>query len=309
LQGTRARSRPGLTAAGVKPASDRRGSAATAVRLHPRPPSDPLHSPPPATRQSKAWELFNSFRISDKTYLDPPSAAPILYSTAHVESYQPMADYRSRAARPASSSTTYNPYGRGHLKLTGGTSGGAWRSDDVLATGESPALRQLRGVLRRLWTAATGGSFSPQTFQFIGLCALWYTTSALSSNTGKVILNRFRYPVTLTIVQFAFVSALSLLCMSPVVRMSHLRTPSRAILRTTLPMGMFQVGGHIFSSLAISRIPVSTVHTIKVGRKGQGNCQSLSFYSRRFLRCSRSPPTSCSSGYPTTQRPTSRSCR
>lgn len=28
-------------------------------------------------------------------------------------------------------------------------------------------------------------------------------------------------------------------------------------------MGLFQVGGHIFSSIAISRIPVSTVHTIK----------------------------------------------
>lgn len=28
-------------------------------------------------------------------------------------------------------------------------------------------------------------------------------------------------------------------------------------------MGMFQVGGHVFSSIAISRIPVSTVHTIK----------------------------------------------
>jgi solute carrier family 35 protein E1 len=29
-------------------------------------------------------------------------------------------------------------------------------------------------------------------------------------------------------------------------------------------MAAFQVGGHIFSSLAISRVPVSTVHTIKV---------------------------------------------
>jgi len=28
-------------------------------------------------------------------------------------------------------------------------------------------------------------------------------------------------------------------------------------------MGIFQVGGHVFSSMAISRIPVSTVHTIK----------------------------------------------
>lgn len=110
-----------------------------------------------------------------------------------------------------------------------------------------PALQPLSGNLR-----------------FIVLCVIWYTTSALSSNTGKAIMMQFRYPVTLTIVQFAFVAAYSLLFMSPLVRFSRLRTPTEAIIRTTLPMGMFQVGGHILSSLAISRIPVSTTHTIKV---------------------------------------------
>jgi len=51
--------------------------------------------------------------------------------------------------------------------------------------------------------------------------------------------------------------------MTPVIQFSKIRRPTRAILETTLPMGAFQVGGHIFSSMAISRIPVSTVHTIK----------------------------------------------
>lgn len=104
----------------------------------------------------------------------------------------------------------------------------------------------------------------PSSIRFVALCALWYTTSALSSNTGKAILMQFRYPVTLTFVQFGFVAGYCLLFMSPAVRFSHFRRPSRAILRDALPMGLFQVGGHIFSSMAISRIPVSTVHTIKV---------------------------------------------
>ena len=77
-------------------------------------------------------------------------------------------------------------------------------------------------------------------------------------------MNQFRYPVTLTFVQFGFVAAYCLLFMSPIIRFSRLRRPTRAILRDTLPMGCFQVGGHIFSSMAISRIPVSTTHTIKV---------------------------------------------
>jgi solute carrier family 35 protein E1 len=96
------------------------------------------------------------------------------------------------------------------------------------------------------------------------MCGLWYTTSALSSNTGKALLNQFRYPITLTFVQFGFVAAYCLLFMSPLVRFSKFRKPTKQIFKDTIPMGLFQVGGHIFSSIAISRIHVSTVHTIKV---------------------------------------------
>ncbi|KAG6335263.1 hypothetical protein ID866_3819 [Astraeus odoratus] len=118
--------------------------------------------------------------------------------------------------------------------------------------------RRSRGVLT---------SYSESTpfelARFVFLCIVWYTTSALSSNTGKAILIQFSYPVTLTIVQFAFVAVYCLCFMTPVIRFTRLRFPTRGILMTTLPMGTFQVGGHMFSSMAISRIPVSTVHTIK----------------------------------------------
>lgn len=107
-------------------------------------------------------------------------------------------------------------------------------------------------------------SASSATMKFVFLCSLWYTSSAMSSNTGKTILNQFRYPVTLTFVQFGFIAMYCLLCMSPVVQLSKLRPPTKAIIRSTAPMAVFQVGGHIFSSVAIARIPVSTVHTIKV---------------------------------------------
>ena len=113
---------------------------------------------------------------------------------------------------------------------------------------------------RRSMTTAPGSS----NFLFILLCGLWYSTSALSSNTGKAILDQFRYPITLTFVQFGFVAFYCLLFMSPAIRFTRMRMPTKAILRSTFPMGLFQVGGHIFSSIAISRIPVSTVHTIKV---------------------------------------------
>ena len=115
---------------------------------------------------------------------------------------------------------------------------------------------------------------SAATLRFALLCGLWYASSALSSNTGKAILNQFRYPITLTFVQFGFVAAYCLLFMSPIVRFSRMRRPSRAILKDTLPMGCFQVGGHIFSSMAISRIPVSTTHTIKVSAHPLVTCRN-----------------------------------
>ncbi|WVF65706.1 hypothetical protein IAT40_000437 [Kwoniella sp. CBS 6097] len=120
--------------------------------------------------------------------------------------------------------------------------------------------------------ASSPGPFSiPQftfpgyaTIRFVSLCFLWYTCSAVSNNTGKVILNNFKYPVTLTIVQFFFVAGYCIVCSRKELGWTpRLRSPTKAILRGILPMAAFQVGGHIFGSLAISRVPVSTVHTIK----------------------------------------------
>lgn len=43
-----------------------------------------------------------------------------------------------------------------------------------------------------------------------------------------------------------------------------LRFPTRHVIVTTAPLAIFQVGGHIASSMATNKIPVSLVHTIKV---------------------------------------------
>jgi hypothetical protein len=130
---------------------------------------------------------------------------------------------------------------------------------------------------------------------------LWYLSSALSSNTGKSILTRFRYPVTLTFVQFAFVAGYSLLVLAvrnKLAQFQHhrsrttsgggltsgsksrrgsfgaismntlqgwgVRKPTKNMFNGTFMMSLFQIAGHVFSSMAIARVPVSTVHTIKV---------------------------------------------
>ncbi|KAG6902586.1 hypothetical protein C0995_014593 [Termitomyces sp. Mi166 len=149
-------------------------------------------------------------------------------------------------------------------------------SPKAIAPSSALYFASLKAFIDRLWQSQTSRSHpispnpplttAPQASSpalFILLCVLWYSASALASNTGKAILTQFRYPITLTFIQFGFVAIYCLLFMSPLIRFSKLRAPSRTIVQNTLPMGMFQVGGHMFSSIAISRIPVSTVHTIK----------------------------------------------
>lgn len=99
-------------------------------------------------------------------------------------------------------------------------------------------------------------------------------SSALTNTSTKSILNVFPNPITLTLVQFAFVSFWCasfayLAHLFPALRRAipalkyGIRYPSRDVIATTLPLALFQVGGHILSSHAMNKIPVSLVHTIK----------------------------------------------
>lgn len=99
-------------------------------------------------------------------------------------------------------------------------------------------------------------------------------TSALTNTSSKSILNAFNKPVTLTILQFASVSIWCLILTSlasifpslktaiPALK-NGLRYPTWDVLATALPLSVFQLLGHLLSSYATSKIPVSLVHTIK----------------------------------------------
>ncbi|KAI9279085.1 triose-phosphate transporter family-domain-containing protein [Sporodiniella umbellata] len=98
--------------------------------------------------------------------------------------------------------------------------------------------------------------------KFAVCCFMWYLCSSLSNNTGKHIMNLFKYPVTLTFIQFLFV-ALWCVIMENIAKSTGIKKPTRQIIQTMIPLSLFLIVGHIFSSISISRIPVSLVHTIK----------------------------------------------
>lgn len=99
-------------------------------------------------------------------------------------------------------------------------------------------------------------------------------SSALTNTSSKSILNALPKPATLTLIQFAFVSSFCIFfswlsTVFPVLKASipslrqGIRAPTKEVILTTMPLAAFQIGGHLLSSTATSKIPVSLVHTIK----------------------------------------------
>lgn len=164
---------------------------------------------------------------------------------------------------PASS--TYNGSTHGH-------GGGHSRQKSI---GE--ALRTIRsrhGSVSQNAHEIADALKAPLSPKLVVLCIIWYGSSALTNTSSKSILNAFAKPATLTLVQFAFVCAYCLLLSwlasvfpslrAAVPSLRHgIRYPSREVIQTTMPLAAFQIIGHLLSSTATSKIPVSLVHTIK----------------------------------------------
>ena len=90
---------------------------------------------------------------------------------------------------------------------------------------------------------------------------------------GSKLPPPFPYPVSLTLVQFVFVHIFcALACSSTVMArvpgigrpLGKLQAPTLGRVKEMSVLSFFNALGHALSSLAISRVPVSTVHTIKV---------------------------------------------
>ncbi|OCF60284.1 solute carrier family 35, member E1 [Kwoniella mangroviensis CBS 10435] len=230
----------------------------------------------PFAHQSSSADLRSAHNLS--SLRSPPSSshpqAPWIPSSISPE---PQSNQHQQSYRPEKSSSLWGaPLTR---KDSNDLSPGGYADNpyDSSVPGNSYLVDGSTGQRRNSISASSSRASSPgpfslpqfsipgfATIRFVSLCFLWYTCSAVSNNTGKVILNNFKYPVTLTIVQFFFVAGCCIICSRPELGWTpRLRSPTRAILKGILPMAAFQVGGHIFGSLAISRVPVSTVHTIK----------------------------------------------
>ncbi|KAI1506398.1 triose-phosphate transporter [Biscogniauxia marginata] len=187
-----------------------------------------------------------------------------IYGGAHMngDRWQPRRDMPApRGVRWGSSLAPSAAASRGHSRQK--SIGEAFRTIRGRNGSVSQNAHEIADALR-----------APISAKLITLCVMWYMSSALTNTSSKSILNAFDKPATLTMVQFflvAFYCILSswLATVFPNLRntvpalKNPIRYPSRDVIATTLPLAAFQIGGHLLSSTATSKIPVSMVHTVK----------------------------------------------
>ncbi|KAI9759395.1 MAG: suppressor of loss of ypt1 [Chaenotheca gracillima] len=215
--------------------------------------------PLPEKSPTHSFPVFSNdhFQVPEQRK-SPSPAAPIAYANGPAlnERWPP---------RKESSISWGNDVNRG----TGSRHGRQKSLSDALKT-----IRTRRGSVTDNAHELADALKAPVSAKLVILCMIWYFTSALTNTSSKSILNAFPKPATLTVVQFSFVSSWCLFfaylaqrypaLRDAVPALRHgIRPPTREVIKTTLPLAVFQVGGHLLSSTATSKIPVSLVHTIK----------------------------------------------
>ncbi|KUJ09044.1 TPT-domain-containing protein [Mollisia scopiformis] len=203
----------------------------------------------------------------------------------HIESLDGTSPYTTSNPTTANGYTAspvsderWQPRRENHLK------GASWANGSSSTGGRHGRQKSLSEAIRTIRTRRGSVSANvheigdalkaPVSPMLITLCIVWYTSSALTNTSSKSILNAFPKPATLTLIQFAFVAFFCVLfswlsTVFPILpkkihALRHgIRSPSRDVIKTTLPLAIFQIGGHLLSATATTKIPVSLVHTIK----------------------------------------------
>lgn len=102
-----------------------------------------------------------------------------------------------------------------------------------------------------------------QVFSVVFLCIIWYIVSSSNNVIGKMVLNEFPFPLTVTIVQLTSITCYS----GPFFNLWGVRKyvdiPWKYYLKYIVPLALGKFFASVSSHISIWRVPVSYAHTGK----------------------------------------------
>jgi len=104
-----------------------------------------------------------------------------------------------------------------------------------------------------------------EAVRIIILCFLWYIISSSNNVIGKLILNEFPYPMTVTVVQLLSISLYS----GPLLSFWKIRPGLQSSFskeyywKLIIPLAFGKFLSSVFSHISIWKVPVSFAHTVK----------------------------------------------
>eukprot|EP01116_Phalansterium_solitarium_P016773 TRINITY_DN396_c0_g2_i3.p1 TRINITY_DN396_c0_g2~~TRINITY_DN396_c0_g2_i3.p1 ORF type:complete len:378 (-),score=-5.99 TRINITY_DN396_c0_g2_i3:543-1568(-) len=139
-------------------------------------------------------------------------------------------------------------------------------SDGVLPTSRFPDIESSHVPTSPKHSAPIGHSSTPgfSIAETAFIIFFWYLSSAVGNNLNKEILSEtvFPFPVTITLSQFGFVVFFSMIRFA-YFGIERQRIDRQMLIKLIVPLCISQVFAHLFTEIAVQRIPVSFVHTVK----------------------------------------------
>ncbi|XP_014286817.1 solute carrier family 35 member E1 homolog [Halyomorpha halys] len=95
------------------------------------------------------------------------------------------------------------------------------------------------------------------------LCLLWYVVGSSNNVIGKMLLNDFPYPMTVTMAQLLSITLYS----GPVLKLWGVRRQTdigwNYYMKILVPLAIGKVMGSVFTHVSLWKVPVSYTHTVK----------------------------------------------